>query len=97
MTNSQGDTNIRIEKNQEIPPEVKAKMERRSLPKSLHQTFLDMEEGDTIFLRSDMPRRTVNALRASINRFYDKSGRDFRFVPHEQDDGVRVYKLKNEA
>ena len=97
MTNSQDDTNIRIEKNQEIPPEVRAKMERRQLPKNLHQTFVDMEEGDSIFLGSDIPRRTVNALRASINRFYDKSGKDFRFVPHEQEDGVRVYKLKNKA
>ena len=56
MTSSAGDTNILIEKNREVPLEVKAKMDRRYLPKNLHKTFREMVGGDSIFLESDNPK-----------------------------------------
>ena len=96
MTSSTGDTNILIEKNREVPPEVKAKMERRYLPKNLHQTFREMEDGDSIFLESDTPKKTAHAVRASVGRFYDRNGKDHKLVCHEQEDGVRIFKLKKE-
>jgi len=97
MTSSAGDTNILIEKNREVPPEVKAKMDRRYLPKNLHKTFLEMVDGDSIFLESDTPKRTMHAMRASVGRFYDKTGKDHKLVCHEEDEGVRVFKLKGES
>jgi len=97
MTSSAGDTNILIEKNREIPLEVKAKMDRRYLPKNLHKTFLEMVDGDSIFLESETPKRTMHAMRASISRLYDKIGKDHKLVCHEEDKGVRVFKLKGKS
>ena len=97
MTISTDDTNILIEKNREVPPEVKAKMERKYLPKNLHEAFLTMEDGDSIFLESETPKKTMHAVRASVGRFYDKNGDGHRLVCHEEEDGVRIFKLKKEA
>tara|TARA_R110000787_G_scaffold147192_1_gene260886 strand:- start:368 stop:697 length:330 start_codon:yes stop_codon:yes gene_type:complete len=97
MTSSAGDTNILIEKNREIPLEVKAKMDRRYLPKNLHKTFLEMVNGDSIFLESEAPKRTMHAIRASVSRFYDKIGKDHKLVCQEEDKGVRIFKLKGES
>ena len=66
-------------------------------PKNLQKTFLEMVNGDSIFLESEAPKRTMHAIRASVSRFYDKIGKDHKLVCQEEDKGVRIFKLKGES
>ena len=61
------------------------------------ETFLEMVNGDSIFLESEAPKRTMHAIRASVSRFYDKIGKDHKLVCQEEDKGVRIFKLKGES
>ena len=81
--------NIDIEKGIEMPEGVRKAVEKQKLPGNLHQQMSAMNT-----------QRTLFAVRASVRRFYEKNGHEFRFVANEESDdigsGVRIYKFHND-
>lgn len=97
--------NIDIEKGIEMPEGVRKAVEKQKLPGNLHQQMSAMkprtdEDKESLFIRSKNTQRTLFAVRASVRRFYEKNGHEFRFVANEESDdigsGVRIYKFHND-
>jgi len=96
MTNTSEDI-ILIER-VEPPEDVKRKMNREFLPKNIKETLLQMEDGYSIFLKTEDQDKKMYTLRSMIYRLYENHGKAFKYTLNKEEKdgcpGIRVYKSK---